>query len=278
MIIKSLSRKTNTAQLLTYLFAKEEKLSVQNEKPLVIKHNLRTSSLNGWIKEFEKNESLRLHKRVDNVKVYHTILSFSSDDKKHITEKTLHDIAKHFIKLRGKDSLFIGAAHYDKDHVHLHIAMSGTKYQTGESNRISRLNFQELKLAMDSYQKEKFPKLIHSLPQHGKGKQSPGILKNSRAPEKEKLLQTLETVFTKSNSTDDFITGLANKGYESYYRAGKLTGIKTKDGIKFRFSRLGYPSEKVSSIGLVQSRQEKILSELGTIRGKSKTIDLEKGR
>ena len=49
MIIKSLSRKTNTAQLLTYLFAKEEKLSVQNEKPLVIKHNLRTSSLNGWI-------------------------------------------------------------------------------------------------------------------------------------------------------------------------------------------------------------------------------------
>ena len=280
MIIKSLSRKENTAQLLAYLFAKEEKLSIPTHKPLIIKHNVRGTDLKAWVKEFDKNETYRLRKRSDNVKMFHTILSFSNKDHKHISEKILRDIAKYYISIRGKDNMYIGTAHYDKDHIHLHIAMSGTKYITGESNRITRLGFQEIKLAMDTYQKEKYPELIHSLPNHSKTKQNPELLKNTRAPEKEKLLTTLNSLYTKSKSLDDFINKISKKGYEAYYRAGKLTGLKTEQGLKFRFNRLGFTPEKLSEIDIKNTKEQAELDEIQKLRNRSKerdrdTTDLE---
>src|SRR5665647_1817918 len=170
MIIKSLTRKSGTRQLLNYLFKKEEKLFTNKLKPIVIRHNVRSRTLDKWVKEFDKNESYRLRKRVDNVKVYHTILSFSNKDKELINEKMIKDIAKQYMKLRGDRNLFVGTAHFDKDHIHIHLVMSGTKYLTGESNRLSRAEFHQLKLAMDAYQRKKYTELIHSLHRQGKSK------------------------------------------------------------------------------------------------------------
>ena len=198
MILKSLTRKSGTGQLLNYLFKKEEKLIAGNQPPLVIRHNVRSKSIDKWIKEFDANEQFRIHKRKDSVKAYHTILSFSNKDKEKITEKTLRAVAKQYMKLRGNDNLFIGTAHYDKDHIHLHLVMSGTKYLTGESNRISRAEFHQLKIEMDKWQSRKFPELVNSLPHHGKSKEQNKSPKeqvfdrrNGRVSQKETLLKSL---------------------------------------------------------------------------------------
>src|SRR5687767_4878510 len=164
MVLKSLSRKSGTRQLLNYLFKKEEKLVGDKLKPILIRHNVRSRTLEKLVKEFDQNEALRLHKRKNNEKVYHTILSFSNKDKELINERKLRDVAKQYMKLRGENNLYIGTAHYDKDHIHLHLVMPGTKYLTGEANRLSWAEFHQLKLGMDAYQKRKYPELIHSLP------------------------------------------------------------------------------------------------------------------
>ena len=278
MILKSLSRKSGTHQLLNYLFKDEKKLIRSKEKPIVIRHNIRSRSLDKWVKEFDKNEGYRLHRRKDNVNVYHTILSFSNKDKEHIDEKLIRDTAKQYMKLRGEKNLFIGTAHYNKDHVHLHLVMSGTKYLTGEANRLSRAEFHQLKISMDLWQQKKYPELVNSLPRHGRAKElkiSPKEKQitsiNRREPQKDKLLMTLEKTYTKSKSLDDFLRQLKKAGYEPYYRAGKLTGVKFEGGLKFRLSKLGYDKDKIEKLNVIHLKEEKQLAELRELReGRSK--------
>jgi hypothetical protein len=272
MIIKSLSRKSNSAQLLKYLFKDEDKVLYEQEHPFTIRHNLRSQNLDSWIKEFRENEGFRLHKRKDNVELYHTIISFSNKDRNLVSEKLLKDFAKQFIRLRGENSLYLGTAHVDRDHIHLHVIMSGTKYRTGESNRISRDEFRNIKLKLDSYQREKYPELIHSLPAHDKSKKVV-LLRNSRMPQKEALLSSLQKAYSKSKSLDEFISILKTDGHEPYYRAGRLTGIKYQNGLKFRLSRLGYDTEKIDQLAQLQAKEQQQLStlrELRNIRNKNR--------
>lgn len=276
MIVKSLTRRSNTLQLVNYLFKQEKGEKLQP----VLKHNLRSRSVNGWAKEIDANENLRILKRKDNIRLYHTILSFSDRDKDHISKSLLKDISKKYVELRGKDNIFLAASHNDKDHVHLHIIQSGTKYLTGESNRISKKEFHELKLALDAYQKEKYPELVHSLPDHGKSlrlqrteKEHQLQKREGKLSNKQQLLQTIETVYEKSKSLDHFLVQLKSEGYDPYYRGGKLYGIEDIDGRHYRFKTLDY-TDKLDSLQKQAETEEKELQELSDLR-ESKSSDRE---
>ncbi len=266
MILKSFTRKSGTGQLIRYLFKDEKKLSGERQKPIIIRHNVRSRTIDKQIKEFKENEKFRLHKRKDSVKAYHTILSFSNKDKDKITEKSVRAVASQFMKLRGNDNLFIGTVHFDKSHVHLHMVMSGTKYLTGESNRLSRAEFLELKKSLDTWQARTFPELVHSLPRHGRSKEPSIDRQNNRISQKESLLKTLESGYKKSTSVDSFLASIKGSGFEPYYRAGRLTGVRSDDGIKFRLGRLGYDEQKLAKLDQLQIREEKTLSEMQDIR------------
>lgn len=56
-----------------------DKSNTQIDSP-IFKHNIRSGSIKGYIKEFESNEALRVRRRVDSVQAYHTIISFSNQD------------------------------------------------------------------------------------------------------------------------------------------------------------------------------------------------------
>ena len=55
MVIKSMSRRSGIKQLLTYLFKDEKKLQNKEHKPIVIRKNVRTRTLEKNVKEFEQN-------------------------------------------------------------------------------------------------------------------------------------------------------------------------------------------------------------------------------
>jgi hypothetical protein len=76
VILKNLTRRSNIGQLVNYIL----KLEKDEKAEPILKHNLRSRSATGWTKEFESNEALRLYKRSDNIKLNHTILSFSNKD------------------------------------------------------------------------------------------------------------------------------------------------------------------------------------------------------
>lgn len=285
MIIKCLSRKSGTANIIKYLFKEEQKLVRGDSQPCIIRHNMRGRKVESWINEFDANEKLRVYRRKDSTKSYHTILSFSNKDNKHITKAVLQDIAKQYIKFRGVNCQFIGAAHRDREHIHLHLVQSAVKYRTGESARISKADFHKLKIAMSNYQQEKYPELINSLPQHGRSrtqergqKESHIPVPDKRASQKESLLKSLQMAYKKADSLEAFLSDMKAQGYTPYYRASKLTGIQLPNGRKFRLLRLGYNPDRLADFFTVRAGEKKDLDDLRRIRTRSRERGRDRGR
>ena len=289
MIIKTLSRKSNTGQLVNYIFkyvfreriksvspGKQEQLKTDKNK-FIIRHNIRSRSINGMIKEFKENESFRLVHRKDSVKLFHTIISFSIKDKEHINDKLLKDIAKKFIEERGLNNLYAGTVHYS-EHIHLHISVSGTQLN-GRSSRISKQKLHSIKLALDKYQREKYPKeLANSLPEHGKNKRLAKqsiiqTIKAERQTNKQALLECLEKTYLNSKSQKHFLSQLKDLGHEPYFRNGSFQGVKFEGKTKFRTNRLGFDKTKLQVLDRVKANQDFGLKELQKIRdGRNKDL------
>jgi hypothetical protein len=265
MVIKSLSRKGGkTEQVINYLFKDKEKLSNEKFKPLTMRHNIRSRSLDKMVKEFKANETFRRVQRKDSVKIYHTIISFGKKDKEKITEKMLRDFGKKYMELQGKDNMYLMTQHIEKEHIHLHVVMSGTRYLTGVANRISRAEFAQLKVAMQTYQEKKYPELNKSIVKHGKGN-GKAYDKDIRQTKKNTLEVDLQKAYQQSKSTQNFLDSLKSMGHEAYYRNDKLAGIKYDGETKFRFSRLGY-DEKIKVLEDHENEEKRGLDEIENLR------------
>ena len=151
--------------------------------------------------------------------------------------------------------------------------MSTHKYLTGESNRISRQEFRDLKLALDAYQKERFPELVYSLPSHGKSKKlqlSDPELKlqdrEGKLSQKQELFETVQTVYSRSKSLDNFLSELKSEGYNSYSRGGKVYGVEDESGKHYRFKTLGFDLKKLEELDRQAQEEARQLQELASLR------------
>jgi hypothetical protein len=289
MIIKNLTRKNNSGQLIKYILRyilTEEKQMPKNQKapkPFLIRHNIRSRSVDGYIREFQSNNLTRIHKRSNQIALHHTILSWSDKDAIHITEEMLSDIAKQYIRLRGENNLFLGTVHRDRSHIHIHLAVSGTELN-GKASRISKEKFADIKKSLTLYQKEKYPSLCHSLPRHGKKKESEcsknltrPFSTNTRLSKKEQLATHLEKIKSDAKSFNEFLSLLKVQSYEPYYRGTEkiLTGIKL-EGVKYRFKTLGFDTQVLDDYYLTVAKEEKEMREIGQLRKRAKDRELSK--
>lgn len=280
MIVKSLSRKANSGKLLQYIICKyvlnDEKQqendlvkAAKNRESILLKHHVRARTLRGVIREFKENESYRLVRRNDSVAIFHTIISFSPKDRKLLNDNILKDITRKFIEERGTNCLHVAAKHEDKDHLHVHICTSGTQLN-GRSARVSNQQFRSLKLSLERYQRETYPFLVHSQIEHYSNRQkskeiSVSRLKSSRQTKKAQVLEVIEKVLSKAKSREDFISRLSELGHEPYLRNGELQGVLYNGEVKFRFSRLGFDTERLEQLDRMHDT-EKAMSQLYNLR------------
>ena len=260
-------------------YFKTEDIKEVKEQPFIIKHNIRANDIDGFIREFKENEGNRLNHRVNEVKIYHSILSWSNLDSHKITDEMLRDMANKYIELRGKNNLYLGSKHTDRDHLHIHLCVSASDIN-GKASRMSKEQFQDLKIKLQEYQKEKYPELIHSLPEHTKEraqKYDRDDFKNKKHAErgsvKQSLYQCIETL--KANSTKELFQGLEPAGFAPYYRAGRLAGLQHEDGLKFRFSRLPIDLDKLIEKDIQLEKEAEELASIQRIRA-GKKYDLTK--
>jgi hypothetical protein len=252
------------------------------QAPFIVKHNVRSDTINGFTKEFKQNELGRTHKRSDQTNIHHTIISFSNKDSKLVSDLVLRDIAREYIHLRGEQNLYVGTVHRDREHVHLHIAMSGTRLD-GKSARISKKDFEVVKIKLQEYQKQKYPQLAHSLPKHGRLKQKEldkgelqNIKRNERTSLKDAVLSSIGTIYKQAKSTEHFISQLRDNGFKEYYRSGRLTGIEHEQ-YKFRFSRLGVDLEALKQLDIQVNKEKLALQEIKELRQDStRTKDIDR--
>lgn len=147
--------------------------------------------------------------------------------------------------------------------------MGGTKFLTGEANRLSKKEFQKLKEDLEKYQREKYPELENSIV-HSKPKRDRAIgRKNTRQTDKEALTKLLENSFTSTKNMESFFTTLQSKNFQPYYRNEKLTGVKSASGMKFRFKTMGIDKQQLYDLEEKENQQNKELDELQSLRNSS---------
>lgn len=280
MIIKSMSRRTGIKQLLTYIF-KEERLDEHEGslhfKPITIKHNVTGRNVNRFAKQFEFNENLRKIKRPDRVVVYHEVISFSIHDREHLNAKILKDISRKYIEERGKENLYVMHSHLSKQHLHIHAAVSGSQFLNGKANRMSKAQFEKMKINLEEYQKKKYPELKASIVYTNREKGKKTDKKTERQSNRNNLIEVVEKAYSNSHSVLEFETYIQNQGHKTYYRADTLAGIVYNGEMKFRFSKLGFDAEKLQKLEERENEFEKQLMELEEIRNGSKEKEKDRG-
>ena len=92
-----------------------------------------------------------------------------------------------------------------------------------------------------------------------------------RAGDKQALLAALEISASNACRLEEFLTSLKAQGYAPYHRAGKLTGIMSEDGRKFRLAALGYdPRELTARFAENECVEKELVSLQELISGQTK--------
>lgn len=270
MIVKIKShKKAGFKKLLNYMMFDKDRLFDEQGKSFVITHNINGNSIDQWVKQYALNESFRKVKRSDSVILTHEILSWHRDDAKEISLEKLKEMTEEYIRLRNDGGVFVAVPHFDKQHYHVHICASGVGFRTGKSLRLSRNEFTKLKKDIQLFQQSQFPELSKSVVAHGKkekGKMSDKEfqykLRTGRDSKKEVLSAILKTCYKKAISKETFFELLSECKAVPYLRSGKVTGV-TYEGLKFRFSRLGFEEKWLDRLDKNQDR----ISEMEKSRG-----------
>jgi Relaxase/Mobilisation nuclease domain len=280
MIIKSMSRKSNAAQLIKYaskyVLKENDKHNKQESAVVLVRHNLRSKNVQGYINEFKENEFYRVYKRKDSVVLFHTVLSFSPNDQNYINNTMLKDMAKKFVELRSPNCLNLAVAHLEREHKHVHVITSGIQVN-GKSARVSKQEFAHILSELENYQQEKYPELIHSKNSHTKTKEVDKVqLQKTRNSKKLSLLVNLENAYQLAQSKEEFIKSITDNKHEPYYRNGRLQGVLV-DGRKFRLSSLGFDTKKLEELKERETSFKSTFDEIQSIRNtpiKNKEVEL----
>lgn len=233
------------------------------DKETVVTHNLRGETVDEYSKEYALNENFRQGSlRSDSVYFSHEIISFNnSENAENFTPEALKTMINQYIQMRGEVGMYIAAVHRDTEHVHIHLMVSACEYRTGKSFHIARPDLYKLKIDFQKYHREQFPGIKNSFPTHGKGKpyltdrawQKENRVKRNEI--KENIRINVEHCLSQSNNFREFLGLLRIYKLEHYGRSGRVEGVTTSDGMKFRFSRLASEINLTDKIESLTNRE-----------------------
>jgi len=264
-IVKILARHSPTyASLVSYVLkyiANEGKTDVSK----IYTNNLRGNTIDGFVEEFVNNERFRRTNRIDQIHLYHEIISFSDVERKELfTKEVIDDLAKEYLRLRGNKAVILAAPHFDKNHVHIHACISALEYRTGKSVGLNKAQLKALKEKFQEYHKTHYPELTKSFPRHGSGERQMAHGK-WHAKRRDEVIEQVKRCFAQAASQHQFLELLRNAGLHHYERnVGKPEGIEY-EGARFRFSRL-IGKGQLDTLPIDRSEEEKALEEIRKVR------------
>jgi len=259
-IVKVLARHSPTYKSLINYILNEAK----TDRTQVYTQNLRSNTLDGYVQEFVTNEAFRAKSRDDQIFIYHEIISLHRDERAEvITPKVIADLAQTYMRMRGEQGVILAVPHYDKNHLHIHCAVSALNYRTGTSFGLNKTQLRELKTKFQEYHRTKYPELTKSFPEHGKGgRHMPPA--RWHVLKRQEIAERVRACFEQATSQQDFLNRLLGVDLHYYERNGKATGIEY-EGQKFRFSRL-LEDRQFADLPVERSEEEQTLQAIRVLR------------
>ncbi len=235
--------------LIAYAMDDRKRIFDKIGKSFILTNNLKGQTVEEWTREFKENETYRIHKRKNNVKIRQEIIALHKGDAKLLTLNKMEKIAKEYMRIRNPNAMYIAVPHFDKDHPHIHIVSSAVEYRSGKSLSMSQEEFGQIKKDIQAYQVEKYPELIRSVVRHGRknklqvtDKEYQYTVRTGKKTKREVVIELANACFQGSTSQESFLAALREGGLETYERRGTITGI-IHEGIKYRFKKLGLPEQ-----------------------------------
>lgn len=296
MIIKSLSRKTESFhQLVRYIF--HDKEQVKDERQFTLLHRIYSDfrqankeeqdrSLLNIADEFVQNQRFA-KERKNGVKMYHEILSFDTKVRDEITKESLQEITQKYIEERAEKGLVLARPHFDGEHIHVHLMISGNEERSVERANLSRKEFEECKRITREFQRERYPQLspVKEL-ELGQKQHREYWKRGDRKAEMEKLGKP----FTEKELSGELLIRSINacgnvtqierflklNGVKTYRRGGKATGI-TVGKRNYRYGTLlkGMPHLQTKLLNMVDI--DVSLQAIERSRNRSKKQDRDIG-
>lgn len=261
-IIKSTTRKDRGfKQMVNYLYQDdlENGYSYLHNMPLVELDNKEAI-----VSEFKANDEHR--RRIKNgVVIYHEMIAFHPLDREVVVNnpELLEEFTRVYLDERAPNSIALVKAHFDKDHPHLHIMISGNQVKSEKSTRISKKQFLKINQVLEDLQLEKYPELKHSFTS-GRGreriiskklsynqKEWKMVERGVRQEEKERLKEILVNSLHQVRGARKFKERLEAKGVRMYKYRGKYNGIE------FEGSKRRYRFTKFMAKGSIELAQVK---------------------
>jgi len=222
-----------------------------------ILHNLKTAraEVKEIINEFKENAQ-HCPARRNGVVLYHEVLAISGRDKRKVSPDLLEDLGRKYLELRAGQALAYGAVHFDHANPHIHFVISGNLIESPKKLRLSKRDFNRVKIELERYQRERYPFLKHSVvfDSQARSKQS---FSNPKEDERKKRLekQGRAAPSRKDRARDRFLACLTASKPEIFdiklqasnlqvYVRGETIGIlDIETGTKYRLERLGILDE-----------------------------------
>lgn len=113
--------------------------------------------------EFLANAQFIRGRGQKRVKLYHEIVAFHPKDRTQISKEVINAMALEYLAQRSPNGLGFGKAHFDRDAIHIHFAISGNQLESNRANRMSKARFEQVKRGLDRFQRERFPDLKFSV-------------------------------------------------------------------------------------------------------------------
>lgn len=227
-----------------------DKTKLHGEEPFTIYHNT-APSMESAIEAFRENDSYRNKKIVKGTVLTHHVLSLHPDSKSEVTMDMLHNIGLQFIS-QFSDQIAVARVHSSMENVHMHFAISHNKIRSSETGRMSKNEFDEMKINFQEWVLAKYPELEASRIPHGKAvvrdrskdkyseRSEKAMIKRlgSAGRTKKSLVRSMvQTIYHTCDHHSEFQKELEANGLPIYTYRGKARGV-IYQGKKWTFNRI----------------------------------------
>lgn len=244
MIVKSMARKSATfGQLLDYFEA-------ARELGPAFTHNLLSpvADQEAIHREFMANAALLPPRKNGNV-LYHEILSFAAADRAQVTSNLLTDLARRYLALRAPYALAYVRIHLDTACPHAHLLISANNYTSRRRLRLSHQAFQSVKRSLETYQRQQYPQLTHSVaqvprrgskgPRRRRGEDERRRRGERRLSQKESLRRQVGAALATAQDGETCYRQLLAQGLRLYQRGRRIGVEVVPSGRRYRLQTLG---------------------------------------
>lgn len=262
MLIRTLRRSSNSfRQLFTY---------IRNDRGASRAHPFVAVSLNipftpsKIIEAFKANDRFRKLNPRATTTMYHEIVAFSPEDTPALDPATLRSLLQAYLRIRCPNALAYAQVHYSTDSVHAHFLISGTDYRSPKTLRMDNANFRRVKREIEAYQREHFPHLRSVV--YDRKPHEPAIQRThgeiemerrtGRPSQKSQYARLVQEAFESSGTREQFLDHLKAEGLAVYERNGKIQGLRSPGGKKYRFRTLGIDSKAFCELDQRQVRDK----------------------